>query len=459
MNTILSWTLPWSRILRPHQTPYRWVKNLLLMLLLVLPFLAMAQSSSQNGTQNNDVLNSTQSDAFQTQVVPRGFIPVNKQWCAFLPELPLCTTPVTGPVSLTGTGLIPAFWCSFFPNLPACDGGRPDTGGLLKPLTGFGSNPGNLDAFTYVPADSGASPRALVVALHGCTQKASNYDDETGWVQLADKFHFAMLFPQQKTANNPSNCFNWFDPIDNQRNRGEALSIKQMIDTMLADTSLNLDKKQVYVTGLSGGGAMTAVMMATYPEVFAGAAPIAGLPYGCAHDLLSAFTCMGKIGNVPDLSPAEWGNRVTTASPSSTFPRVSIWHGTRDGTVKPENAREMIEQWTNVLGLSQTPQVDATFKTTRHQVFEDSTGRPMVEAYFVNNMAHGTPIDPGSGNDQCGKSPHDIYTIEAGICSSFFISKFWGLTPIIAEPPASPASGSVMMSPFAPVPTSPGSGN
>ena len=206
---------------------------------------------------------------------------------------------------------------------------------------------------------------------------------------------------------------------------------------------------------------MTAVMMATYPEVFAGGAPIAGIPYGCAHDILSAFTCMGTIGIVPNLSPADWGTRVRTASTSSTFPRVSIWQGTSDEVVSPQNEREMIEQWTNVLGLSQTPQVDQTFKTTRHQVFQDSSGRPMVEAYFVNNMTHGTPIDPGSAEDQCGKSPHDKYIIEAGICSSFFIAKFWGLISVIAAPPASPGSGNVMASPFGPAPafTSPRSGN
>jgi poly(3-hydroxybutyrate) depolymerase len=87
----------------------------------------------------------------------------------------------------------------------------------------------------------------------------------------------------------------------------------------------------------------------------------------------------------------------------------------------------MIKQWTNVLGLSATPQLDNQFKTTRHQVFQDSSGKPIVEAYTVKDMDHGTPIDPGSGTDQCGTSHHDQYIISAGICSSFYIAKFWGL--------------------------------
>jgi len=463
MNTALSWTLPWSITLRHHQTLSRRFKNLLLILLLVLPLLAVAQSSPQNGTQNNDALSGTPNNGLQAQAVPSGFILADKQVCVFLPELPPCqtsssSTPLSSP-PLFGKVLIPDFWCSFFPNIPPCDGGKPDVGGPLQRLTGFGSNPGNLDAFKYAPSDSSgtssSSPRPLVVALHGCVQTASSYDDETGWVQLADKYHFAMLFPQQKKENNANNCFNWFELNDNQRDRGEALSIKQMINTMLADTSLNIDRKRVYVTGLSGGGAMTAVMMATYPETFAGGAPIAGIPYGCAANMISAFGCMGK--NPTDLSPAEWGTRVRSASSSSTFPRVSIWQGTSDEVVNPVNEREMIEQWTNVLGLSQTPNVDDTFKTTRHLVFQDSTGRPMVEAYFVNGMKHGTPIDPGPGEDQCGK-PAD-YILAAGICSSFYISKFWGLISVVTSPPTVPSSGDLMMSPFAPASTSPGSGN
>lgn len=392
---------------------------------------------------------------------------VDKQVCAFLPQLPLCSASsvIFNPTQPTpaGMGWLPDFWCNFVPNIPTCGDGPAVAGdGPLKPLTGFGSNPGNLDAFTYVPPDTSPSPRPLVVALHGCTQTASDYNDETGWVQLADKLYFAMLFPQQKKANNPNKCFNWFEPLDNQRGRGEALSIKQMIDTMLADTSLNVDKQRVYITGLSGGGAMTAVMAATYPEMFAGAAPIAGIPYGCANDVSSAFRCMStgkgrnKNGQEIDLLPADWGERVTSASPSSTFPRVSIWQGTSDTTVNQQNGSEMIEQWTNVLGLSQSS-VEQKFKTTRHLVYQDSSGRPMVEAYFVNNMGHGTPIDSGPAQDQCGKS--HPFILEAGICSSFYIAKFWGLTSVVASPPASPSPGNVLIPPFSPAPTNQSSEN
>ncbi|RVD47672.1 PHB depolymerase family esterase, partial [Mesorhizobium sp. M7A.F.Ca.ET.027.03.2.1] len=103
----------------------------------------------------------------------------------------------------------------------------------------------------------------LVVVLHGCTQNAAGYDRHSGWSQLADEGGFALLYPEQQRANNPNLCFNWFLPADTARDRGEVFSIRQMIETMVV--AHGLDRKQIFVTGLSAGGAMAAAMIATYP--------------------------------------------------------------------------------------------------------------------------------------------------------------------------------------------------
>jgi len=189
-------------------------------------------------------------------------------------------------------------------------------------VTGFGSNPGNLRMFKYVPAGLPAGA-PLVVALHGCAQSASSYDAETGWVLLADRWRFALLLPQQQSANNSSSCFNWFEVGDTTRGQGEPLSIRQMVDRMIADHGSAAGR--IYVTGLSAGGAMTAVMLATYPDVFAGGAVVAGLPYRCATSQSAAFSCMNPG---TDLTPAQWGDRVRAAfSYAGPRPIVSLWHG------------------------------------------------------------------------------------------------------------------------------------
>src|SRR6202162_4836488 len=125
---------------------------------------------------------------------------------------------------------------------------------------------------------------------------------------------FLLLFPQQGVGNNLAKCFHWYRSGDSERNSGEALSIKQMVDRM--NTNYPVDATRVYVTGLSAGAAMTSVMLATYPEVFAGGAMMAGVPYSCATTLSQTFTCMRS--SLPK-TPKEWGDLVRGAS------RATAW--------------------------------------------------------------------------------------------------------------------------------------
>jgi poly(hydroxyalkanoate) depolymerase family esterase len=319
-------------------------------------------------------------------------------------------------------------------------------------VTDFGVNPGNLRMFEFLP--DGLPPSApLVVVMHGCTQNATTFANESGWILLADKFGFALALPQQTQVNNFLNCFRWFDSDHNRRDQGEALSIKQMVDKMKSVHSI--DPKRVYVTGLSAGGAMTSVMLATYPDVFAGGGINAGLPYGCANNQLDASQCMlsGQPGGLPGpdawctmfpllpicsgippisgthtVSPSEWGDFVRQASSvAGPFPKVSIWHGSKDRTVNPVNEIEEMEQWTNVHGIDPRSATHDTIKGFPHQTFRDANGDPVVETFSITDMDHGQPVDPGGGGDQCGAE--DQFIINEHICASFFTAKFWGLVP------------------------------
>ncbi|UCI18400.1 PHB depolymerase family esterase [Mesorhizobium sp. B2-1-8] len=107
---------------------------------------------------------------------------------------------------------------------------------------------------------------------------------------MADRRGFAVLFPEQQRSDNANLCFNWFIPDDTRRGSGEALSIRQMIEAVMV--AQDSDRTRIFVTGLSAGGAMPAAMLATYPEVFAGGAILAGLPYGSATTLPQAFDRM-----------------------------------------------------------------------------------------------------------------------------------------------------------------------
>ncbi len=320
------------------------------------------------------------------------------------------------------------WWCSWFPWWFGCGEVAAGCGAGLTEVPAFGSNPGNLTMCKHVP-NGLAESRPLVVALHGCTQQASDYDDETGWVKFADKHQFALLLPQQQPANNGNKCFNWFELGDIQRDHGEALSIRQMIDHMKEHASIDVGR--IYVTGLSAGGGMTAMMLATYPELFAGGAIIAGIPYRCATNLSQALgecgvSLSGLITGIKDLSPGAWGDLVRNASGhNGPFPRVSIWQGGADTTVNPKGQIELLDQWTSVHGIDQTPDEEDTFNGRTHQLYKDNAGETRVEAVMISGMGHGTPIDPGAGDDQCGSAAPFILNV--GTCSSFHIVKFWGL--------------------------------
>jgi feruloyl esterase len=286
----------------------------------------------------------------------------------------------------------------------------------LTELTGFGSNPGALRMFTYVPKNLGGSP-ALVVVLHGCTQSATAYDLGAGWSTLAERYGFVLLFPEQTPANNPKTCFNWFLPGDTTRDRGEALSIRQMIEKTIG--AHGIDRGQVFITGLSAGGAMTAAMLATYPEVFAAGAIIAGLPYGAAGNAQQAFESMFQGRPRP---AREWGDLVRRASSHrGPWPRVSIWHGDMDATVKPMNADALIAQWTDVHGIDAAPAEGKVDGYPRKVWRRD--GVDTIESYTITGMAHGTPLATRQHGGTAGP-----FLLEAGISSSYHIAKFFGLT-------------------------------
>ncbi len=312
---------------------------------------------------------------------------------------------------------------------------------IAAEVTAFGTNPGNLRMFKYVPAGLPANA-PLVVAMHGCAQSAASYDTETGWQMLAERWQFALLLPQQQSVNNSSSCFNWFETGDTTRGQGEALSIKQMVDKMVTDHGSA--RNRVYATGLSAGGAMTAVMLATYPDVFAGGAIVAGIPYRCASTQSAAFGCLSPG---VDLTPAQWGDKVRAASSwTGPWPIVSVWHGDADSTVRPINLVESMQQWTNVHGIDQVADVTDTVAGYPHKAYKTTTGATRVETYTIAGMGHGTPVDPGTGETQCGTA--GAYILDANICSSYYIARTWGLDNLDGSPPTvsitSPANGATV---------------
>ena len=295
-------------------------------------------------------------------------------------------------------------------------GPGPELGGLdetatasssLTQVTSFGSNPGNLSMYLYVPTNLPSHDVGVVVAMHGCAMSASSYQG-AGWDTLADQLGFIVVYPQ---TSGSAGCFGWFNSSDISRGSGQVHSVKQMVDYVKTKYPVG----KAYATGLSAGGAMAYAALAAYPEVFSAGAVMAGIPYACGISCMSAASSK---------TPTAWGDLVRKAAPvPGEYPRVSIWHGASDSIVAPVNADEGVTQWTNVHGLTDSPTSTETIGTATVKRYADSSGTVRVEFWKVGGMNHGTAVDPSKG---CGQS--GAYLLDAKLCSSGYAASFFGLT-------------------------------
>jgi poly(hydroxyalkanoate) depolymerase family esterase len=262
-----------------------------------------------------------------------------------------------------------------------------------------------------------------VLALHGCGETASDYE-AAGWDALAESSGFYVLYPQQQSANNIEECFNWFgntsgSTADITRGQGEAESIIQMIDTM--KTKYSIDPKRIYATGFSAGAAYAVALLALYPDVFAAGSSFSGVPFGCATTLTTAYSCMDSAVSK---TAAEWGTLAKGAFPgySGPYPRLSIWQGSADTTVNTANLASLVAQWTDVTGAGATATTQDTVAGFPHSAYTDASGAVTVESYSITGMSHAVAIDASGG---CGTA--STYFVDEKICAVELSAKFFGI--------------------------------
>ncbi len=170
-------------------------------------------------------------------------------------------------------------------------------------------------------------------------------------------------------------------------------------------------------------------MLATYPEVFAGGAITAGLPYGCATSVQEAFEAMLNERSLPARA---LGDGVRAASEyQGPWPRVSVWHGSADPIVRPSNGEDIIRQWTDVNGLAAHPSREEKLAGHIRRIWNDANGNTLVEAFSISNMGHGVPLATGLGVANCGAA--GPFFLDVGLSSTHHIAQSWGLGEVGAE--------------------------
>ncbi|WP_245184881.1 extracellular catalytic domain type 1 short-chain-length polyhydroxyalkanoate depolymerase [Halomonas salinarum] len=323
--------------------------------------------------------------------------------------------PVTGNFILRKEKVM-----SHLMDLSAYEFGGASINNHLADLDEFGSNPGGLNAKIYIPADLPAGA-PLVVVLHGCKQTAAKYDEGAGWSEIAGQYGVALLFPEQRSFNNWLLGFNWFKPGDSNRGAGEPLSIIHMVEQVVRDHGI--DPERIFITGLSAGGAMTSVMLATYPEIFAGGAIIAGLPYGSAYTTLAALRRMKGRGS-PTAQQLETRLRNASAH-EGPWPTLSVWHGSCDHTVDASNANAILGQWRALHNLEKRPSSTHIINGYPRRVWSDVEGHELIEEYNISGMGHGTPLKT-HGKKSYGS--RGAFMLDVNISSTRHIADFWGLS-------------------------------
>jgi poly(hydroxyalkanoate) depolymerase family esterase len=259
----------------------------------------------------------------------------------------------------------------------------------LQQVTNFGTNPSNLRLYQYVPDRLQARP-PIVVALHYCqgTAAAMYGSGVPEWVTAANQYGYVMLFPE---ATRSGSCWDVSSPQALRRGGGsDPVGIMSMVSW--AQQRYNADPSRIYVIGMSSGAMMTQVLSGLYPDVFKAAVSFSGVPFGCfatgsTTNLWNSQCSGGQLVH----TPAEWAAIVRNAYPgySGPYPRIQVWHGVNDTTLRYQNFIEAIEQWTAVQGVSQTPSFTdrPTGNYTRTR-YGGSGTYPPVEGISVANAGH-----------------------------------------------------------------------
>ncbi|HEV7816838.1 MAG TPA: PHB depolymerase family esterase [Janthinobacterium sp.] len=273
----------------------------------------------------------------------------------------------------------------------------------------YANHAGSRDYKLYIPSNYHGQAMPLLVMLHGCTQNPDDFAAGTQMNAVAEEKQCFVAYPAQTMGANSSKCWNWFNALDQQRDQGEPSIIAGIARQIIEDYPV--DERQVYVAGLSAGGAMAVIVGTLYPELFAAVGVHSGLPFGSAQDLPSALAAM-KGGAMPAAARKAGAGGIP----------IIVFHGDRDTTVNPRNGEELMAQGLHSqLGGKAAPAaaIDSGSVPNGHRytrtTHRHADGSMLGEHWVIH----------GAGHAWSGGSQHGSYTDGKGPDASREMMRFF----------------------------------
>lgn len=296
---------------------------------------------------------------------------------------------------------------------------------LTEITDNLSANPGRLNAYIHTPKNKNTKGLPLVVVLHGCSQKARDIYSDAGWEKLSDSLGFIVLLPEQRVRNNSGRCFRWFLDENQHESGKEIQSIEEAI--YWCREQFETDTARTYIYGVSAGAAMAVNCMFLHPELYNGAAILAGASFGVAGNYKETFNSVFKAKLLPDTvliqdTPEQVIN-------SASFPKTIVFQGDHDKIVAPEHAYNLVRQIQMARKLVITepgsiPTTNPKFPI-RQTNYTDSSGIIHLCLLLVHDWGHYLMVDPGNKPEQGGAL--SLTSKDGDFWSTAYIIDFWGL--------------------------------
>ncbi|KAF2835947.1 carbohydrate esterase family 1 protein [Patellaria atrata CBS 101060] len=248
----------------------------------------------------------------------------------------------------------------------------------------------NVPFYIYVPNKQVTSP-GIVVAVHYCTGTAQAYFSGSPYRQLAEQYGFIVIYP---SSPHSGTCWDVSSKATLTHNGGgDSNAIANMVKWTIG--KYTADPEKVFVTGTSSGAMMTNVLAATYPDIFKAGTVYSGVPAGGFYSTsggVAAWNSSSANGQI-NSTPAIWGGMVRSMYPGyeGERPKMQIYHGTADSTLRTQNYYETCKQWADVFGYDYNAPATKTSNSPLSG-YTRTTWGDKLQGILANNVGHSVPI-------------------------------------------------------------------